>query len=98
MDEIKIDRCFVKDIQNSRYDYRLLSSMLELVAGSDIQVCCEGVEKKEELHLLETLSPDLLQGYFFSKPCEPEQIEKLYFSAEEVKNQKSRSLCRAAAE
>lgn len=79
IDEIKIDRCFVRGIQNSSYNYRLLSSILALVSETQIQVCCEGVEEKEELQALERLKPNLLQGYLFSKPCKREEFEKLYF-------------------
>ena len=78
IDEIKIDRCFVSGIQFSAYNYRLLNNMLELAHSSQIRVCCEGVEEEAELKVLEQLKPDLLQGYFFSKPCDKEQFEKLY--------------------
>lgn len=79
INEIKIDRCFIRDIQNSSYNYRLLSSIVELAAESQIYVCCEGVEEEAELETLEELKPDLLQGYYFSKPCEREVFEKNYF-------------------
>lgn len=80
IDEIKIDRCFVRGIQNSSYNYRLLSSILALASDTQIQVCCEGVEEKEELQVLEELKPHRLQGYLFSKPCEKEKFEEMYFA------------------
>ena len=40
IDEIKIDRCFVRGIQYSAYNYRLLSNMLELARSSQLRVCC----------------------------------------------------------
>lgn len=82
IDEIKIDRCFVSGIQHNAYNYRLLSSVIDLVAGSDIRICCEGVEEKEELQVLEDLKPELLQGYLFSKPCDSTQFENMYFEKE----------------
>lgn len=81
IDEIKIDRCFVSGIQLSAYNYRLLSNVLELAHSSQIRVCCEGVEEEEELKVLEKLNPDLLQGYFFSKPCEKNEFEKFYIES-----------------
>ena len=78
IDEIKIDRCFVNNIQHSLYNYRLLSNMLELADSCQIRVCCEGVETKEELTVLEELHPSLLQGFLFSKPCTPADLEALY--------------------
>lgn len=77
-DEIKIDRCFVTNIQNSAYNYRLLSNIIELAHSVGIKVCCEGVEMAEELSALKELEPDLLQGYLFAKPCSKDDFDKLY--------------------
>ena len=78
IDEIKIDRCFVSNIQHSAYNYRLLSNMMELADSCQIRVCCEGVETRDELAALEELHPSLLQGFLFSKPCTPEELTALY--------------------
>ena len=77
VDEIKIDRCFVNNIQHSVYNYRLLGNMRELADSCQIRVCCEGVETEEELSILEDLHPTLLQGFLFSRPCTPEELESL---------------------
>src|SRR5699024_8542847 len=78
IDEIKIDRCFVNNIQHSVYNYRLLGNMLELADSCQIRVCCEGVETEDELAALEELHPALLQGFLFSKPCAPRELEERY--------------------
>lgn len=70
VDEIKIDRCFVRGIQNSAYNYRLLSNIIELADSSMIHVCCEGIEELEELQVLRELHPRLLQGYLVSRPVD----------------------------
>lgn len=49
IDAIKIDRCFVNQIQNSAYNYKLLHNMIELAHSAQISVCCEGIEFEEEL-------------------------------------------------
>lgn len=82
VDEIKIDRCFVSNIQHSAYNYRLLSNMLDLAEGSRIRVCCEGVETTEELAVLEELRPKLLQGFLFSKPCDTKRFEDTYLNVD----------------
>lgn len=71
IDEIKIDRCFVSEIQNSAYNLRLLSNLMELADSCQIRVCCEGVEKLEELSVLNRLRPALYQGFYFARPCTP---------------------------
>ncbi|WP_158098974.1 EAL domain-containing protein [Flavonifractor sp. An100] len=78
IDEIKIDRCFISNIQHSAYNYRLLSNMLELAESSQIRVCCEGVETTEELAVLEELRPNLVQGFLFSRPVPPGEFQRLY--------------------
>lgn len=77
-DEVKIDRCFVTDIQRGSYDYKLLGNVIELAHSAEIKVCCEGVEKEEELMVLQELEPDVIQGYLFGKPCEKEEFETQY--------------------
>lgn len=87
VDEIKIDRCFVSGIQDSSYNYRLLCNILELADSANIRACCEGVEEREELQVLEELKPELAQGYLFSKPCESDLFERRYFDQEDAEYQ-----------
>ncbi len=83
IDEIKIDRYFVKEIQNSAYNYRLLSNIIELAGSSRIRVCCEGVETLEELNALMDLHPTLIQGFLFSKPYCAKEFEKRFIAGNE---------------
>ncbi len=76
IDEIKIDRCFVKGIQKSVYNYQLLSNIIELADSCQIRVCCEGVEEPEELAVLEELRPALIQGFLFANPCSASEFER----------------------
>ena len=78
INEVKIDRCFVSGLQHSVYNCRLISNMIELSHSEQLRVCCEGVETEEELAVLRTLHPDLLQGYLFSKPYEAETFARHY--------------------
>ena len=82
IEEIKIDRCFVRGIQHSAYNYRLLSNMLELARSSQIRVCCEGVETQDELEALEELKPDSLQGFLFNRPLTSTEFENTYIRQE----------------
>lgn len=78
IDEVKIDRCFVSNIQHSAYNHRLLSNVIELAHSARIKVCCEGIETEEELIALKEMKPDVLQGYLFDKPCVEADFEKKY--------------------
>lgn len=68
VDEIKVDRCFVREIQDSAYNYRLLKNMIDWAGSDQIRVCCEGVETEQELQVLRELSPTVLQGFYFACP------------------------------
>lgn len=74
VDEIKIDRCFVKSIQEGGYNSHLIKNMIELAHSVNIRVCVEGVETIEERTVLKKLSPDVIQGYYFGKPETPDNF------------------------
>ena len=78
VDEIKIDRMFIKDIEKDTYNYKLVSNMLEFAKMNALRVCCEGVETAKELAVLESRSPDLMQGYLFDKPCDEKTFTERY--------------------
>lgn len=78
VDEIKIDRCFISGIQSSAYNYQLLRNMMELADSAQIRICCEGVEKIEELKTLEELNPELIQGFYFSRPLPSWEFERKF--------------------
>ena len=78
VDEIKIDKCFVRQIQNGEYNFRLIKNMIELAHSVNIRVCVEGVETVEERFVLKELFPDVIQGYYFGRPESPDQFEKKF--------------------
>lgn len=84
IDEVKIDRCFIRGIQNSSYNYSLLNNMIELAHSAQIRVCCEGVETEEELLTLRELNPDLLQGFLFARPYTKDVFERLYLECDKA--------------
>lgn len=84
VDEIKIDRCFVKSIQEGGYNSHLIKNMIELAHSVNIRVCVEGVETVEERTVLKKLSPDVIQGYYFGRPETPDKFyEKFITKAKE---------------
>lgn len=78
VDEIKIDRLFVSGLQEDTYNYRLISNVIDFARRKDIRICCEGVENDQERLVLEGLSPDLMQGYLFARPCSRDDFEKIF--------------------
>lgn len=78
VNEIKIDRSFVSEIEKNTYNYRLISNVIEFAKTNSIHACCEGVETAKELSVLEPLQADFFQGYLFDRPCTAEEISRKY--------------------
>jgi EAL domain-containing protein (putative c-di-GMP-specific phosphodiesterase class I) len=66
--ELKIDRAFVKDIVDSPSDKLIVETTVKLAHGMGLRVTAEGLEDVAGLAILTGLGCDKVQGYFFSKP------------------------------
>lgn len=77
---IKIDRAFIKNIQNSEYDYMLVQYITDMAHSLNLKVCYEGVETKEEMESVGSLNPDCIQGYYFGRPSASEVFEKHFIN------------------
>lgn len=75
---IKIDRIFIKNINESEYNYMLVKHVTDLAHSLKLSVCMEGVETQEELDTVMKLSPDCIQGYYYSKPLCASDFAKKY--------------------
>ena len=94
VNEIKIDKMFVRDVEEATYNYRLISNMIEFAKTSGMRVCCEGVEDMRELTVLEGLSPSLFQGYLFSKPREAASFEQAFIDSSTPEYQERQAFIR----
>lgn len=74
--EIKIDRQFTSQLQESQYKQTFISFVHQLSKDLDIGLCVEGVETKEELELLEKMGIDTIQGFYFERPMEADVISR----------------------
>lgn len=77
IDEIKIDRSFMKDIHNDKNALMMVKSIVNLADNFNLKVVTEGVEKKEQLDLLTELGLAIFQGFYFSKPIPAKELDKL---------------------
>jgi diguanylate cyclase (GGDEF)-like protein/PAS domain S-box-containing protein len=68
IDEIKIDKSFVKNMTTSEADAVIVRTVIDLAHNLGKQVCAEGVEDEETWNLLAELGCDLAQGYWMSRP------------------------------
>ena len=77
IDTLKIDRSFVIAMTDNADDMAIVSSIITLAHGLDLDVVAEGVETEEQRKLLRLLRCDQMQGYLFSKPVAKAELEKL---------------------
>ncbi|MBR3225542.1 MAG: EAL domain-containing protein [Atopobiaceae bacterium] len=77
VDVIKMDMKFVRNIEHSETDRRLIMLVLDLAKYLKVLVVAEGVETEEQLAFLQEGGCDLIQGYYFSRPLPAEEFEEL---------------------
>ena len=75
---LKMDRTFIQNIENDEKDVQLVALILGIAKNLDIPVIAEGVETEQQLKLLKDLGCVLAQGYFFSRPLHPAEVEEKY--------------------
>ena len=68
VDEVKIDRSFIKELEVQGDDDLIVRSTINLGHAMNLKVVAEGVELASSWDALGRLGCDLIQGYFVSKP------------------------------
>jgi diguanylate cyclase (GGDEF)-like protein/PAS domain S-box-containing protein len=71
---IKIDRCFMDDIDTDSRALSLLQGMVLLCRSLDIAVVAEGVETEAQRALLVSMGVDQMQGFLFARPQRAEDV------------------------
>ena len=68
VDELKIDRSFVMNMETDLQDAKIVHSTVELAHNLGLSVVAEGVEGAKHWKLLAKLGCDEAQGFFIAKP------------------------------
>jgi len=72
--ELKIDRSFIMDMDNSRDDAVIVRSTVELARNLGLRVVAEGVETQQVWDQLVEFGCHTVQGYLLSPPLPAEQL------------------------
>jgi len=75
VDEIKIDKSFVVDMDKDADDAIIVKSTVDLGHTLGLIVVAEGVEKAAHWEMLRELNCDYAQGYYMSRPQPPDIIK-----------------------
>lgn len=74
---LKLDKSFVRDLPDDEEDKAIAKAVILLGHELDLKVLAEGVESAAQLAFLRDNGCDEMQGYYFSKPVSPDEIEAL---------------------
>ncbi|MDX9995265.1 MAG: EAL domain-containing protein [Rhodocyclaceae bacterium] len=77
LDSIKIDRCFVRELPGNRDDAAIAGAIVSMSHRLGLRVVAEGVETEGQALFLKSLACEEMQGYHFSRPLPPDQLEAL---------------------
>lgn len=75
-DKIKIDRCFVEDLETSPGNQAILRSTVHLAQALGMETTAEGVEREAQFNWLRDIGCDQAQGFFISGPLRKEELGK----------------------
>jgi EAL domain-containing protein (putative c-di-GMP-specific phosphodiesterase class I) len=67
--QLKIDRSFVSGLGERAESEALVSGIINLGHGLELEVVAEGVETEQQARRLERLDCDFAQGYYFGRPA-----------------------------
>jgi diguanylate cyclase (GGDEF)-like protein len=76
-DELKLDRSFIGVLENDASAMAIVRATLNLGRNLGLDAVAEGVETAEQLALLDAEGCRLAQGYFFSPPVHPREIDTM---------------------
>lgn len=73
-DRIKIDRSFVTNISSQPQNQKIVSGIMALANGLELDVTAEGIESLEDLTYLQEQYCSLGQGFYFEKAIPAEKV------------------------
>jgi diguanylate cyclase len=76
VDELKIDRAFIQNIENNSKSEIILESIIKLAMDLGLIVTVEGVETTTQAEKLTTLGCQQLQGFLFANPMPANELEQ----------------------
>jgi diguanylate cyclase (GGDEF)-like protein len=76
VDRLKIDRAFVTEITGSARGSSIAEMVIQLGRNLGLSVIAEGVEDERQAQILRMLGCPLAQGFLFSRPLTPEDLQE----------------------
>jgi EAL domain-containing protein (putative c-di-GMP-specific phosphodiesterase class I) len=75
VDGLKVDRSFVAGVHRDDEGAAIVRAVVTLAHSLGLVAIAEGVETEQQLEALRDLDCEIGQGYLFSRPVPPEQVD-----------------------
>ena len=75
LDILKLDMGFIRKMCDNEKNLHMVEIILEIARYLSVPVVAEGVETEEQYRLLKTIGCHVIQGYYFSKPLPPNEMD-----------------------
>jgi diguanylate cyclase (GGDEF)-like protein/PAS domain S-box-containing protein len=77
LDSLKVDRSFVDGLGTESRDTAVTEAIIAMSRALSLRVVGEGAETAQQVAELARLGCDLVQGFYFSRPVEAEEITRM---------------------
>jgi EAL domain-containing protein (putative c-di-GMP-specific phosphodiesterase class I) len=74
---LKLDKSFMDDFAINRKKQKIVNSIIELGKTLELEIVVEGVETKEQFELIELQKVNRIQGYYYAKPMDEDDVLNL---------------------
>ena len=74
VDEIKIDKSFVLNMNEDKGSANIVKSVIDLAHNFNLNTVAEGVENEEILNELERMGCDVAQGFYIARPMPHDEL------------------------
>ncbi|MPM74545.1 putative signaling protein [bioreactor metagenome] len=80
INKLKIDRSFIMDLESDFEGSVITKTIIHMAKNLGFKVIAEGTETKEQIQYLRENGCDEAQGYYYSKPLLPKDLEEFVLS------------------
>lgn len=77
INKLKIDRSFINEINENENKNKIVRAIISLAESLSLELIAEGVETEAQLDFLVRNECNMVQGYLYSKPVLPNELEQL---------------------
>ncbi|MBO1325176.1 EAL domain-containing protein [Acetobacter sp. TBRC 12305] len=75
VNEVKIDRSFMNGIERDEKLRKVVRAIIQIGKNLGMTVVAEGIETEQQWRMLRRTECDVIQGFYFSRPLETDEID-----------------------